>query len=70
MKDLKSNSEDINDAREGGYLSRALDEAKDEVISCKEDRIASNRDSREEYIDSYGYSYDSVRMLDSQNLSN
>ena len=37
MKDLKSNSEDINDAREGGYLSRASEEAKNEDISCKED---------------------------------
>ena len=65
MEDLQRDIEDLNDAREGGYLSRALAEAKDEAIACKEDRIASDRDSREEYIDSFRYNSDSVRMLDS-----
>ena len=37
MEDLQRDIDDINNVIEGGYLSQALAEAKDEVIACKED---------------------------------
>ena len=39
MEDLQRDIVDLNYAREGGYLSRELDEAKDEAIACKEDYV-------------------------------
>ena len=54
MEDLQTDIDDINNAREGVYISRALAKAEDEAIACKEDRggggFSSNHKYREEYI--------------------
>ena len=53
----------------GGYLLQDLVKAKDEAITCKEDRVgggfSSNYEYRGKYGDSYRYNSDSVWMLDS-----
>ena len=36
-EDIKRGIEDINEAREGGYILRELAEAKDDSIACMED---------------------------------
>ena len=70
MEDMQRNVEDINDTGGGGgYLSRALDEAKYKALTCKDNRLGAEFSSffeyREEYSDSYRYNSDYVRIFNS-----
>ena len=69
MEYLKMDNEDINDAMEGGYLSRELNEAKNKDISCKEYLVYGGSSCsikyREENNGIYWYNYNYVHMFDS-----